>query len=111
MPEMHSRQLGFKHSACGPFTKNKVKIQNFRETGDARYICQNESDKACFEHGMTYGDFKDLTGGVASYKALLDKAFNIVENPKYDGDQFGLASMVCKFFDDASAGTSHRHRK
>ena len=30
---------------------------------------------------------------------ISDKAFNIAKNPKYDGYQHGLASMVYKFFD------------
>ena len=53
MPEMHLRQpaaLGksrFIYSACGSFTKNKERIQKFRETGYSRYIYQNELDKAC----------------------------------------------------------------
>ena len=42
MPEVHLRQPGFTYSACGPFTKNK------------------EPYKACFQHDMAYGDFKDL---------------------------------------------------
>ena len=62
VPEMHFRQPGFTYSACGPFTKNKQRIQKFKETGDSRYIYQNELDKACFQHDMTYGDFKDLIG-------------------------------------------------
>ena len=33
MPEMHLRQPGFTYSACGPFTKNKERIQKFKETG------------------------------------------------------------------------------
>ena len=45
------------------------------------------------------GDFKDLTRGTASEKILRDKAFNIAENPKYDGYQCELASVVYKFFD------------
>ena len=32
MPEMHLKQLGFTYSACGPFTKNKKRIQKFKET-------------------------------------------------------------------------------
>ena len=32
MPEMHLKQLGFTYSACGPFTKNKERIQKFKET-------------------------------------------------------------------------------
>ena len=54
---MHIRQTGFKFSACGPFTKNKERIQKFKETGDSRYIYQNKLDKACFQHDM---DFRDL---------------------------------------------------
>ena len=48
MPEMHLRQPGFMYSACGPFTKNKERILKFEETGDSRYVYQNELDKACF---------------------------------------------------------------
>ena len=48
---------------------------------------------------MAYGDFKDLNGRTTADKVLRDKAFDIAKNPKYDGDQCGLASMVYKFFD------------
>ena len=95
---MHLRQPGLTYVACGPFTKNKERIQTFKETGDSRYIYQNELDKACFQHDMAYGDFKDLTRRTASDKILRDKAFNIAKNPKYDGYQRGLASTVYKFF-------------
>ena len=61
MPEMHLTQPGFTYSACGPFTKKKEGIQKFKGTGGSRYIYQNELDKACFQHGMVYGHFKDLT--------------------------------------------------
>ena len=87
MPEMHLRQSGFTYSACGPFTKNKERIQKFKETGDSRYISQNELDKACFQHDIVYGDFKDLTRRTASDKILHDKGFNITKNLKYDGCQ------------------------
>ena len=60
MPEMNLRQPRFRYSACGLFTKNKEQIKKFKETGDSRYIYQNELDKACFQHDMAYGDFKDL---------------------------------------------------
>ena len=99
MPEMHLKQPGFTYSACGPFTKNKERIQNFKGTGDTSYIYKNELDKACFQHYMAYGDFKDLVRRTASDKVLRDKAFNIAKNTKYDGYQRGLASMVYKFFD------------
>ena len=52
MPEMRLRQSGFTYSAYGPFTKNKNRIQKCKETGDSRYIYQNELDKACLQHEM-----------------------------------------------------------
>ena len=36
MPEMHLRQPGFTCSACGPFTKNKQRIQKFLGTRDTK---------------------------------------------------------------------------
>ena len=30
MPEMHLKQPGFTYSACGPFTKNKERIQKLK---------------------------------------------------------------------------------
>ena len=48
MPKMHLRQPGFTYSACGSFIKNRGRIEKFKETGDSRYIGQNELDKACF---------------------------------------------------------------
>ena len=95
MPEMHLKQPGFTYSACGPFTKNKERIQKFKETGDTSYIYKNELDKA-------YGDFKDLARKIASDKVLRDKVFNIAKNSKYDGHQKGLASMIYSFFDKKS---------
>ena len=57
---------------------------------------------------MAYGDFKDLKRRTASDKVLRDKAFNITKNPKCDGYQKGLASMVYKFFDKNSASFSDK---
>ena len=98
MSEIHLRQPGFTYSARGLFTKNKERIQKFKKTGDSRYIYKNELDKACFQHDMAYGDFKELTKRTAADKVLRDKAFNNAKHPKYDGYQRGLASMVYKFF-------------
>ena len=54
---------------------------------------------AYFQHDMTNGDFKDFPRAAVSDKALHDKAFNIDKNPKYDGYQWGLVSIVYKCFD------------
>ena len=78
---MHLKQPGFTYSASGPFTKNKEKIQKFKETGDRNYIYKYELDKACFQHDMAYGDFKNIARRTASDKVLSNKAFNIAKNP------------------------------
>ena len=52
MSEMHLIQPGFTYSVCGPFTKNKERIQKFKETEDSSDIYKNELDKACFQHDM-----------------------------------------------------------
>ena len=54
---------------------------------------------------MAYGDFKDLNRRTFADKVLRDKAFNIVKDPKYDGYQRGLASMVYKYFDKKTSGS------
>ena len=58
-----------------------------------------ELHKACCQHDIAYGDFKDLTRRPASYKILHDKEFDISRNLKQDGCQRVFASMVYKFFD------------
>ena len=99
MPEMHLKQPGFTCSASGPFSKNKEKIQKFKQTRDTSQIYKNELDKDCFQRDMAYGDFKDLSRRTASDNVLRDKTFNIAKNSKYDGYQRGLSSMVYKSFD------------
>ena len=79
MSEMHLGKPGFTYSPCGPFTKNKERIQELEKTGDSRYIYQNELDKACFQRDMAYGDFKDSTKRTVSDKILRDKSFNVAE--------------------------------
>ena len=50
--------------------------------------------------------FEDLPTGSATDKCLHDKAFNIAKNPKDDGYQRGVASMIYKFFDKTTAATN-----
>ena len=105
MPEMHLRQPRFVYSACGPFTRHKERIKEFKRTGDTRHIYRNEYDKAGFQHNSAYADHKDLISRTKADKVLRDKAYNIASNPKYDGYQRGLVSMVYKFFDKKSVGS------
>ena len=106
MPGMHLRQTWFLWGACGPFIKNKERIKRFKETGNWIYAYQKELVKACFQHGIAYGDFKNLARRTASDKVLCDKVFNVAKNSKYVAYQRGLASMVYNFFDKkTSSGT------
>ena len=103
IPEMHLKKPGFTYSACGPFTRSKERIEKFMQTENTDFIYRNELNKACFQHDMAYGKSKDLAKRTQSDKVLRDKAFKIASDPKYDGYQRGLASMVYKFFDKKSS--------
>ena len=105
MPEMHLKQPGFTYSACGLFIKYKQRVEQLMQTGDTNYIYKNKLEKACFQHDMTYGKDKDLKKRTQSEKGLKDKAFAIANNPKYDGYQRELASLVYKIFDKNSKGS------
>ena len=70
-----------------------------------KFIHRNELDKVFFQHDMSYGKSKDLTKKTQLNKVLKDKAFKIASDPKYDGYQRRLASMVYKFFDKKSSGS------
>ena len=97
------KQPGFTYTAFGPLTKNKERIDKFVQSGNTDFIYRNELDKACFQHDMAYGKPKDLAKKTQSDNVLRDKAFKTACDPKYDGYQRGLASMVYKFFDRKSS--------
>ena len=101
--EMHLRQCQFVYSACGPFTRHKERIKEFKRTGDTLLLYRNELDKACFKHDAAYAKYKDVENRLISDQKLRNSAYDIASNPKYDGYQRGLASMVYKFFDSKVA--------
>ena len=70
--------------------------KNWNNYEDRRYrLCLQEwLDKACFQHDITYGKYKDLAKSTESDKVLRGKAFKIASNPKYGGYQRRLASMI-----------------
>ena len=72
------------------------------KTRNTDFVYRNELDKAFFQHDMAYGIAKDLVRRTQSDKVLRDKAFKIASDPKYDGYQRRLASMVYKIFDKKS---------
>ena len=112
MPEMHLKQPGFTYSACGSFTKNKERIEKFMQylyemkiIWNADFIYKNELDEAWFQHDMAHGKTKDLAKRTQPEKVLRNKAFKIASDPRYDGYQRVLASMVYKFFNKKSGGS------
>ena len=54
---------------------------------------------------MAYGKSNDLVNRAQSHKMSKNKAFKVASDPKYDGYQRGLASMVYKFIDKKSSGS------
>ena len=69
------------------------------QSGNTNFIYRNDLDKACFQHDMASGKSKNLEKRTQSDNVLRDKAFKIAIDPKDDGYQRGLASMVHKIFD------------
>ena len=80
-------------------------FKSLKKTGDTNYIYMHELDKACFTHDAAYSDSKDLTKRTVADKILKNRAFDIAKDPKYDGYQRGLDSMVYKFFDSKVSGS------
>ena len=83
-----------KQNYISPFTKDKERIKNFKETGDSRYIYQNEWDEACFQHDVADRDLNRIT---FADKVLRDKALNIAKDPKYDGYKEVLLQWLINF--------------
>ena len=75
------------------------------KTRNTDFIYKNELEKPCFQHDMNYGKAKDLVRRTQSDKVLRDNAFKITSDPKYDGYQRGLASVVYKVFEKKSKGS------
>ena len=111
MPELHLRQPGFVYRAYAPFTKHCERIQIFRKTSDLKHIYKNELDKAYFVNDAAYSGSKDLAKRTILDTILRDMAYEIAINPKYDGYQRELASMVDKIFDKKiGSGTTNKKR-
>ena len=110
MAEMHLRQPQFVYLACDPFTRHKESVKEFKPTGDTRSLYRNELDKGCFKHDVVYAKYKNVENRLISDQKLRNSAYDIASNPKYDGYQRGLASMVYKFFDSKVAPLDKKGR-
>ena len=64
------------------------------QTGNTDFIYRNELGKVCSQHDIAYDKSKVFTKRTQSEKILGDKTFKIASDPKYDGYQRGLASMI-----------------
>ena len=53
----------------------------FIQTENTDYIYKNDLDKACFQHDMAYGKYKDLTKRTKSDNFLSVKVFKIPNIP------------------------------
>ena len=99
MNEYHLRKSRFTYSVFGLFTKHREKIQKFRGRGNLKHLYRKELNIAGFAHDAAYFDSKDLAKRTISDKVLKDRAYEIAKNPKDNGYQRALASMVYRFFD------------
>ena len=103
MPEIHLKQPRFVYSACGPFTRHKERIKEFKRTGNINLLYKNALDKACFKHDVAYAKYKDVENRLIADDKLKNSAYDIASNSEYDGYQRGLASMRYKFFNSKVA--------
>ena len=106
MPEMHLWDPKVKkYSACGPFIRHKQTINDFMKDGKLSHILKNKLDAACFQHDSAYAKYKDRLNRKKSDVVLKNKALKIAMDPKINGYQRGLASMVYKIFDKRTKGS------
>ena len=91
----------------GRSQKSKARTQRLKEARGSKYIYRNEVDKVCFQHDKPYGDYTDLS---RSDKVLRDMAFDLANNPKYDGHKRRLTWMVYKFLGKKAGYTSSQTR-
>ena len=85
-------------SSYRPFTNHRERIQKFKELDNLKHVYKKELEKACFDHDGVYSGIEDLARKTNSDKILKKSPYDIALNPKYDGYQRGLASIIYKFF-------------
>ena len=106
MPEMHFWDPKVKkYSGCGPFTRHQKRIDMFMKYGRLGHILKNRLDDACFQHDSAYEKYKDRANRRKSDIVLKNKALKIATDPRVNGYQRGLTSMVYKFFNERTEGS------
>ena len=109
MPEKHQDSQDLIIVPVDHSLKIIERTKKFKETGDSRYIYQNQLDRGCCQHDMVYRNFKDLQWRRNADKVISDKTFNIAKNLKYDGYQRGIVLRVYKCIDKKTAGGTIRN--
>ena len=75
------------------------------KNGRLSHILKNRLDAACFQHNSSYAKYKDRLNRKQSDIVLKNKALKITTDPRFNGYQRGLASMVYKFFNERTKGS------
>ena len=68
--------------------------------GRLSHILNNRFDAACFQNDSAYAKYKDKLNRKQSDIVLKNKALKIATDPRVNGYQRGLASMIYKFFNE-----------
>ena len=79
--------------------------------GKLSHTLKNRLDAACFQHDSAYDKYKDRLNRKKSDVILKNKALKIAMDPKVNGYQRGLASMVCKFFNERTKASGIKYDK
>ena len=80
-------------------------LKKLREAGNLKHLYSNKLDNACFAHDTAYSDSIGLAKRTISDKFLKERAYEIARNPKYDGYQRALPSMVYNLFYGKKTGS------
>ena len=106
MPEIHLWDPKVKkYSVCGSFTRHQKRTDMFMKDGRLSHIIKSRLDAACFQHDSAYAKYKDRFNRKQSDIVLKNKALKIAADPRVNGYQRGLASMVYKFFNERTKGS------
>ena len=100
-----------KYSACGPFTRHQKRSDMFMKDGRLNHILKNRLDAACFQHDSAYAKYKDRANRKQSDVVLKNKALKIATDPRVNGYQRELASMVYKFFNERTKGSGINNKE
>ena len=106
MPEMHLWDPKVKkYSACGPFTRHQKRIDMFIKDGRLIHILKKRLNAACFQHDSACAKYKDRLNRKQSDIVLKNKTLKIATDPRFNGYQGGLASMIYNFFNERTKGS------